>query len=1061
MAAARKPSRPSRTSSRPAASATRTKAKPAPRAGRSAAKAAGPRKAGPAKAGTSAKSPKPAKAAQARKAAKAPAMKRPAARPAAPRASRTAALPVLRIEVALKPDQIDPAGREAHAELLAAGLTGVTDVRVVRVYFLEGALAAADGKRAAVEVLADPVMDRFVVGRTLEGAPAGTARAVTVTRKAGVTDPEAESAATILRSLGLAVGRVKAARTFWVVGAPAAKAGAPDPLLEAARDALGNEVIEDVMVGTLPDWRFPAPTPAPVVRRDVPIRDLSPEDLGELSKALHLSLSLAAMAAVREHFRGLGREPSDLELETVAQTWSEHCKHKTLAGAVEHEDEHGKRSFKNLLKETVFEATRRLDKAWCLSVFRDNAGVIAFDDDDAVCMKVETHNHPSAIEPYGGAGTGIGGVIRDILGTGLGARPVASTDVFCFGPPDMAPERVPEGCLHPRRLMKGVVAGVRDYGNRMGIPTVNGAILFDPRYVGNPVVFCGCVGLLPRDRVEKAARPGDLIVAFGGRTGRDGIHGATFSSVELTSKSETVSSGAVQIGDAITEKKVLDVLLAARDRGLFTAITDCGAGGFSSAVGEMAAETGADVDLAAAPLKYEGLRYDEIWISEAQERMVAAVPRKAWPAFRALCEAEDVEAVVLGTFTDTKRLVVRHGKTVVGDLSMEFLHDGLPRIVRKSTFKRGGGPEHDGPDRADQTSTLLALLGTPDIGSKEWVIRQYDHEVQAGAVVRPLTGVKDGPSDAAVVAPKLGSVKGVVISNGIHPFVGDVDPYAMAWLAVDEALRNAVATGASLERLAILDNFTWGRCDVPERLGAIVRAAEGCRDAALHFGTPFVSGKDSLNNEFRTAAGDVIVVPNTLLISALGVIDDVRRTVTTDFKRAGDLVWVVGETFDECAGSRWYRMLGLLGRQVPVVRASARRTLAALEGAIAMGLVRAAHDLSDGGLAVAAAEMAFAGDLGLDLDLGKVPGPVRRSDRLLFSESATRFLVEVAPEHAEAFERRMAAAGAVAAVVGRVTEAPRLTIRGVTGERDVVAAPLDALKDAWTHALPFGREEAR
>ncbi len=969
--------------------------------------------------------------------------------------------PVHRIEIALKPEQADPAGREAAHELQAAGAAGVTDVRVVRTFFLEGVLSPKDLARAASEVLADPVMDRVAVDRAVHLGGTDGARPVTVLRKAGVTDAEAESARTTLRSLGLRVGRVKTARTFWVKGVPAPATGGPDPLLAAAVRALGNEVIEEVALGTITAWRFPEPAPVRVQRREVPIRGLSAEELSELSTDLHLSLSLAEMAAIREHFRGLGREPTDLELETLGQTWSEHCKHKTLTGPIEYEGDDGRRAYANLLKETIFAATQRLDKPWCLSVFQDNAGVIAFDDVDAVCMKVETHNHPSAIEPYGGAGTGIGGVIRDILGTGLGARPVASTDVFCFGPPDMPLERVPKGCLHPRRLMKGVVSGVRDYGNRMGIPTVNGAILFDPRYVGNPVVFCGCVGVIPRDRIAKAARKGDVIVAFGGRTGRDGIHGATFSSVELHAASETVSSGAVQIGDAITEKKVLDVLLRGRDEGLFSALTDCGAGGFSSAVGEMAAELGAEVDLAQAPLKYEGLRYDEIWISEAQERMVAAVPPKAWPRFRAICEAEDVEAVALGRFTGTGRLVLRHGKTVVGDLSMAFLHDGLPKVTRKATHRRGGGAEYMGPDVTDQTRMLLALLHTPDIGSKEWVIRQYDHEVQAGAVVRPLTGVADGPSDAAVIAPKLGSAKGLVISNGINPAFGDIDPYAMAWAVVDEALRNAVAVGASLDRIAILDNFTWGRTDKPDRLGSLVRAAEGCRDAALHFGTPFVSGKDSLNNEFRMEDGTVIAVPPTLLISAMGVIDDVRKTITMDLKRAGDLVYVVGETLDECGGSRWYRILHLLGTRVPVVRDTARRTLSAVSSAIGLGLVRAAHDLSDGGLAVAAAEMAFAGDLGLDLDLGKVPGPVRRSDKLLFSESTTRFLVEIPSEQGPEFERHMAAAGVPVGAAGRVTEAPRLTIRSVGGDRDVIAASIKELRTAWREALPFAREDDR
>jgi phosphoribosylformylglycinamidine synthase len=974
---------------------------------------------------------------------------------ASPARRRAAANPVHRVEVALRPELRDPVGREALAELQGAGLARLEDVRVTRIYFLEGRLSRGDLGRAAREVLADPVLDVFAVDAQVLPGEAASAPSVTITRKAGVSDPEAESAREALASLGLRVGRVKTARVYRLRGVSAS----PDAVVQAAAAALGNEVIEEVRPGAISRYRFPHPAPARVVRRDVPVLRLGGEELERLSASMGLALSRAEMEAVRDHFRALAREPSDLELETIAQTWSEHCKHKTLTGPVEHEDEAGRRRFGNLLRETIVEATRRLRRPWCLSVFRDNAGVVAFDGADAVCMKVETHNHPSAIEPYGGAGTGIGGVIRDVLGTGLGARPVASTDVFCFGPPDLPPERVPRGSLHPRRLLKGVVAGVRDYGNRMGIPTVNGAIVFDPRYVGNPVVYCGCVGLLPRDRVRKAARPGDRIVALGGRTGRDGIHGATFSSAELHAESETVSSGAVQIGDPITEKKVLDVVVRARDLGLFSAITDCGAGGFSSAVGEMGAETGAEVDLSAAPLKYEGLRYDEVWISEAQERMVAAVPPRHWPRLRALCEAEGVEAVVLGKFTRSGRLVVRHGKTVVGDLSMEFLHEGLPRRTRRATFRRGGGPEHRGPDATDATPTLLALLRTPDVGSKEWVIRQYDHEVQAGAVVRPLTGPFDGPSDAAVLAPKLGSTRGIVLSNGIAPAYGDIDPYAMAWAVVDEALRNAVAVGASLARTAILDNFTWGNCEKPDRLGALVRAAEGCRDAALHFGTPFVSGKDSLNNEFRAEDGTTIAVPHTLLVSAIGVVADVRRTVTMDAKAPGDLVYVVGETHDECGGSRWYALQGLLGSNVPTVRPTARGTLAAVERAIARGLVRAAHDLSDGGLAVAAAETAFAGGLGIELDLAALPATTSRVDRLLFSETPTRLLLEVPAAKAPAIERLLRSAKVAFGRVGRVTEDPTLVVRS-PAKRTVLAAPVASLRAAWRDALPFAREEA-
>ena len=967
-----------------------------------------------------------------------------------------------RVEIALKPDMLDPAGLEAQAELEAAGLSDVRAVRVARVFFLGGRLGPLGAHQAAAGVLADPVQDEFVVDGTVtlarpEGAGRGKPRLVTVIRKSGVTNPEAESARIALTGIGLDVEAVQSARIYaiWTTSSQA-------ETLRAARRALGNDVIEDVASGRPAQYRFPRPKAARVRRRTVALRKLTGPALQKLSAEMGLSLSQLEMQTIQEHFKTLRREPTDVELETLAQTWSEHCKHKTLAGAVRMQHGDDTRVYENLLKETVFEATRKLDKDWCWSVFVDNAGVIDFDGEDGVCMKVETHNHPSAIEPYGGAGTGIGGVIRDILGTGLGARPVANTDVFCFGDPDLEMADVPKGAMHPLRLMKGVVAGVRDYGNRMGIPTVNGAVLFDPRYVGNPVVYAGCVGMIPKDCVDKAARPGDLVVAFGGRTGRDGIHGATFSSVELHAESESVSSGAVQIGDPITEKKVLDVLLQARDMGLFHAMTDCGAGGFSSAVGEMAEETGADVDMSAAPLKYAGLDAAEIWISEAQERMVAAIPPRHWPRFQRLCESENVEAVVLGKFTKDKRLTVRHGKTVLADLDMGFLHDGLPRIEREATFAAGGTREPKWKPRKSYNKDVLSLLGMPQIGSKEWVIRQYDHEVQAGAVVRPLTGPGQGPSDAAVIAPKLGSNRGLVLSNGINPAYGDIDPYHMAMVAVDEAVRNAVACGADPKRMAVLDNFTWGNCNRPETLGSIVRAAEGCHDAALLFQTPFISGKDSLNNEFRTDDGSLIVVPPTLLISAISVIKDVRKTATMDLKTVGNPVYVVGETHAECGGGHWYRLRGKLGENVPQVRASAPKTMAAVARLVRGGLVRAAHDPSEGGIAVAAAEMAFASTHGLELDIDRIPATTDDDAQRLFSESASRFLLEVPRAEAQKAEATLKKAGVPFARAGKVIKDPLLRIRskkrGVKGRHDLIDVSTKRLAKAWRSALPLGEE---
>ena len=687
-----------------------------------------------------------------------------------------------------------------------------------------------------------------------------------------------------------------------------------------------------------------------------------------------MSLTLIEMQTIKEHFVALDRDPTDAELETIAQTWSEHCSHKTLAGKVEYSDENGTRHFDNMLKETIFAATVAIredlgDEDWCVSVFKDNAGIVRFDDTHNVAFKVETHNRPSAIEPYGGANTGIGGVIRDTLGTGLGAKPICNTDVFCFAPPTTTYENLPPGVLHPRRVMNGVVSGVRDYGNRMGIPTVNGAVYFDPRYVGNPLVFCGNVGLIPHDKSFKEPQPNDLIVAIGGRTGRDGIHGATFSSAELTDASEVESGGAVQIGNAITEKMVMDVLLQARDENLYNAVTDCGAGGFSSAVGEMGEEIGAEVWLDKAPLKYNGLSYTEIWISEAQERMVFAVPEENWNRFQQLCASESVEAVVIGKYTPTRKLTLKYDDQVVADLSMEFLHDGRPPVVRKANFTAKPTDPIDTSSFASNskelTQDVCKILGSLNVASKHWVIRQYDHEVQGGSVLKPLVGVdNDGPGDAAVVRPVLNSNRGLAISCGMNPYFGDIDPYHMATSSIDEAIRNCVAVGADPNRIAILDNFCWGYTDRPETLGTLVRAALACNDISRIYQTPFISGKDSLNNEFsytdKNGDRQTISIPSTLLISAMGQVDDTRKCVSMDLKTSGNAIYLVGKTGNHMGGSHFAIVRDLAGGKVPTVEGEFNReTYRRLHRSISSSLIRACHDLSEGGLAVAIAEMAF------------------------------------------------------------------------------------------------------
>jgi phosphoribosylformylglycinamidine synthase len=949
--------------------------------------------------------------------------------------------------------EITPIGQDVELDRVAQEYDLLTQssrgveliVRTSRGYLVQGDLNADQAELLLVKLLFDPLVEEG----ELHGADSprqADEPALTVLPKPGVMDPVALSVMDAARDLGLPLQAVRTFRRFELADA---KAGGDARL----RRVLANDAVEEIIDGPLGAAQMALGHAYRFQLRQVPLAGLNDEALLDISRKGQLALDVAEMRTIQAHFQSQQREPTDIELETIAQTWSEHCSHKTLKGRINLED----RQYGNLLKETIFAATDSLRRQmgaddWCVSVFEDNAGVVQFDDNFHVCFKVETHNHPSALEPYGGANTGLGGVIRDPLGTGLGAEPICNTDVFCFAPPDTAASTLPPGVMHPRKIMSGVVTGVKDYGNRMGIPTVNGAVCFDERYLGNPLVFCGTVGLLPVNRCQKAANPGDFIVAVGGRTGRDGIHGATFSSIELTAESETLSGGAVQIGNAIFEKKMLDVLLVARDRGLFSAITDCGAGGFSSAVGEMGQDLGASVHLDRAPLKYDGLSYTEIWISEAQERMVLAVPPENWPALQELCASEDVEATALGTFEKTGRLRLVYRENEVGDLDLHFLHDGRPPVVRQARWSPRAKAVAAKPtaDALDYNVVLQQILSSYNVCSKESIIRLYDHEVRGATMVKPLVGVHlDGPGDAAVIAPIFGSWRGIALGCGIQPRLGDLDPYYMAAAAIDEAVRNVVSVGANPARIALLDNFCWGDTDRPEVLGSLVRAAEACRDLALAFRTPFISGKDSLKNEFRSA-GHHIVIPPTLLISALGIVPDVRQCVTMDMKAPDSILYLLGTTKDELGGSHFHLVTKREGGEVPVVDvAIAPRIFAALHEAICQGLIRSCHDLSEGGLAVAAAEMAFAGGIGADIL--RPEAMINLADEVfLFSESTTRFLLEVGPEEA----KRLGAHFADLPLhrIGSTCKQARLRCTGRNGEW-IIWAALDQLKEAWQRPL--------
>ena len=1002
-----------------------------------------------------------------------------------------ATIAVHRIEVALRPDIEDPRAGSLVREAREIGAQ-LQRAQVSRVYLIEAELDDGQLRRVIDQLLVNPVTEEALVG-----ARAGRGTVIEVHPLAGVMDPAAISVTEALRDLMDVEAKVSTGWRYDLEGVGAADAK------RLAERLLANPVIHAIHTEPLAPEQLPAGTSYTLKITHVPLLALDDAALKKLSREAHLFLSLEEMQTIQRHYRALEREPTDIELETIAQTWSEHCVHKTLKSQVRYRrqgdpaddrirwegraghavEADGSIIIDNLLKRTVAAATFELIEEgidWTLSVFEDNAGIIAFDDDTAVCVKVETHNHPSAIEPYGGAATGIGGCIRDIIGTGLAAKPIASTDVFCVADPRTPAADVPAGCLHPRRILSQVVAGVRDYGNRMGIPTVNGAVVFDARFMGNPLVFCGCVGVMPRNRIHGRPRAGDRIIALGGRTGRDGVHGATFSSAELTDTHADEFSHAVQIGNAVTEKKLLDAILRARDQRtdadggpLFSAITDCGAGGFSSAVGEMGEKLGAEVHLERAPLKYDGLSYTEIWISEAQERMVLAVPQENVPALRAICEEEGVELADLGEFgTPDAELVLHYHGTEVGRLSMAFLHDGLPKLVREAAWRP---PAVAAPEVAASAQDidaaraieegLPALLAHPDIASKHWIIRQYDHEVQGRTAIKPLVGpLGRGPGDAAVIEPVPGSGRGLAIASGLQIGPGDPraggDPYELALAGIDECVRNLVCVGADPSRIAILDNFCWPGVDDPESLGALVRAAEGCYDGAKAYRTPFVSGKDSLNNQFTTEDGRTIRIPPTLLITGIAIVPEVGRAVTMDAKRPGSILILVGATQAAMAGARWSALsegsgaaFHPAGTAPPQVDLGAGPTTAsAVANLIVRGMVRSAHDISDGGLLCAVAEMLIAGlsakaPIGAEIDLAPVhDDPIVAA----FSEGPSRYLLEVDAARAEEV---IALLGAVSAArIGTLTDDGRLCVQAGGAEANF---EVEALATAWRAPLDW------
>jgi phosphoribosylformylglycinamidine synthase II len=972
-----------------------------------------------------------------------------------------------KIEVTDKPGIFDAVGVGVKKDVLDLGIDSVKHVRFVQVYNIEGGISRQEVEKICAELLADKVSQDYRILGEQKRSSRGAGHIVEVAHNPGVMDPVEDSTLKGIRDLGIGgVTSIKTAKKYILSG------NLTEPQLKTISEKLlYNKLIQHVVKSHVTSHK----SQELGYKFNLVIVDLleaTDKKLVEISSKGQLFLNVIEMRQIRDYFKKIGRNPTDCELETIAQTWSEHCGHKTFRGKIDYQEQIpnsksqstnkfqipnpklGNKKIDNLLKSTIMKVTKELNKPWCVSVFKDNSGVIKFDDKYNVCFKVETHNHPSALEPFGGANTGIGGVIRDPMGTGLGAKPFLNTDVFCFAPPDYPFSKLPKGTLHPKRIAKGVVSGVRDYGNKMGIPTVNGAVLFHEGFVGNPLVYCGTAGIMPKDKSSKLTSTGELVVVVGGRTGRDGIHGATFSSGELTHESETISSGAVQIGNPIQEKKMLDTLLVARDRGLYTAITDCGAGGLSSAVGEMAQDLGCRVDLEKVPLKYKGLSYPEIWISESQERMTISVKKEKLTELLEVFSGENVEATVIGEFTDNKKLQLYYHNHLVCDLDMQFLHEGLPKTEKKAIYIQHKHKEPNIAVKKDLTPYLASLLSDYDICSKEWVVRQYDHEVQGGTVLKPLAGIaNDGPSDAAIVKPVLGSERAVIVSNGINFRYGFIDPYWMAASCIDEALRQIIAVGGSLEEVALLDNFCWGNPDKPDRLGSLVRTSYGCYDIAKAFGVPFISGKDSLYNEYAVH-GKSQAIPGTILISAIAVMKDAGKAVSMYAKKQGNLIYIVGQTKEELGGSHYYGLFKAMGNNVPRVNpVLARKTFQALSNASSQGLISAMHDCSEGGLGVAASEMAFSGGLGMELFLAEVPYSRLkggRNDSVLFSESNSRFIVEVEKKDQQKFEKALK--GIPLGLIGCVSRGKDFKVFGLDG-KICVDSDINGLKEAWQKPL--------
>lgn len=975
------------------------------------------------------------------------------------------------IGVSLKKEYVDPAAKQL-AQAIDEFLQGhIEKIKIIRLYTIKKAFSHSEIDAIAKECLSDPIFEETYVNEIPEG---DFYWSVEIGYKPGVTDNVGRTAQIAIEDftgMKFTEGESVHASTRYLFKGELSK----EEVEAIAEGLLGNTLIEDIKIH-----------PCQMKAYDKPYFEyidlnVSNEKLEEISRKRQLALTLDEMKVIQNYFKkedvklerekfGLKDEPTDVELEVLAQTWSEHCKHKIFNANITYRENGITKKidslFKSYIKKSTKELAKRLD--WLVSVFTDNAGIIKLDDQYNLAFKVETHNSPSALDPYGGALTGILGVNRDIMGAGLGARPIANTNVLCFAPQDYQGV-IPPRLQHPRRVFAGVRKGIEHGGNKSGIPTVNGAIVFDDSYLGKPLVYCGTVGIMPavinaRPSHEKEIVPGDLIIIAGGRTGIDGIHGATFSSEELHAESP---SSAVQIGDPFTQKKLFDFLLEARDLGLYRTLTDNGAGGFSSSIGELAQLSGGcEILLDKALLKYPGLAPWEILLSESQERMTLAASSEHLKKLLEVAALHEVEIVVLGKFTSTGFFhALFKGKTVAL-LSLTFMHDDLPQMELEAEWNTPEEKALTLPKKENYNEDLLQLLARWNISSKESVIRQYDHEVQGATILKPLLGESlDGPSDASIIRPmelvRSQSNKGIVIANGLCPSYSQLDAYHMAACAVDEAVRNCVSVGCDPNKIAILDNFSWPdpiyhpekTPDGKFKLAQLVRANQALYDYSIAFGVPIISGKDSMKNDYKIEGIKISILP-TLLISSIGIIPDIYKAVSMDVKHSGDLVYVIGVTKNELGGSEYASIFKLEGGSVPKVNGSqAKKSYDRLFEAIQQGWIASCHDCSEGGLAVALAEASFAGEKGIEVELNQAPCEGKLSSaEILFSETASRLVVTVSRKHAQQFEDLFK--DVPMGKIGYVREDKQLIIHH--DHHPLIDIDLFSLKNSWKGTITKG-----